>query len=208
MRKLTFTLLMLMTLSLSAQDKDVIKFMGIPIDGPKAEFITKLEEKGFSPSQTTKELEEIETRQECRGELKEDKRRDDDRFYYMQGCFNGKTSNVFIFPYKKKVYMIKVHYDSEKSFPYKEYEAKEVFRQCVEQLNKKYEAKSNNDLSFLDKDISEPIDAHYFAYYVVNDDSNKEIGTVTLEMTHPAPKEFHIVLYYCNTNNMPNGEDF
>ena len=43
MRKLVFTLLMLLTLSLNAQ----VKFMGIPIDGTKMDMISKIEQKGF-----------------------------------------------------------------------------------------------------------------------------------------------------------------
>ena len=43
MRKLVFTLLMLLTLSLNAQ----VKFMGISVDGSKTEMIEKLKEKGF-----------------------------------------------------------------------------------------------------------------------------------------------------------------
>ena len=48
MRKLAFTLLMLLTLSLSAQDKDVVRFMGIPVDGTKSEMIAQLKKKGFT----------------------------------------------------------------------------------------------------------------------------------------------------------------
>ena len=46
MRKLAFTLLMLMTLSLNAQDLTV-KFLGIPVDGTKSEMISKLKQKGY-----------------------------------------------------------------------------------------------------------------------------------------------------------------
>ncbi len=47
MRKIAFTLLMFLTVSLYAQDKDVVKFMGIPIDGSKSEMISQLKKKGF-----------------------------------------------------------------------------------------------------------------------------------------------------------------
>ena len=43
MRKIAFTLLMFMTLSLNAQ----VKFLGIPVDGTKSEMIRSLTSKGF-----------------------------------------------------------------------------------------------------------------------------------------------------------------
>ena len=48
MRTLAFTMLMFLTLSLKAQFKEVVRFMGIPVDGPKSEMISKLEKKGFT----------------------------------------------------------------------------------------------------------------------------------------------------------------
>lgn len=48
MKKIVFTLLMLLTLSLSAQNDGVIKFMGIPVDGSKSDMILKLKQKGFT----------------------------------------------------------------------------------------------------------------------------------------------------------------
>ena len=43
MRKLVFTLLMLLTLSLNAQ----VKFLGIPVDGSRSEMIRSLTQKGY-----------------------------------------------------------------------------------------------------------------------------------------------------------------
>ena len=48
MKKLVFALLMLLTLSMNAQEKDVVKFMGIPVDGTKSEMISQLKKKGFT----------------------------------------------------------------------------------------------------------------------------------------------------------------
>lgn len=48
MRKLVFTLLMLLTLSLSAQQYQyTVKFLGIPVDGSKSEMISQLKKKNF-----------------------------------------------------------------------------------------------------------------------------------------------------------------
>ena len=48
--KKVFITIVLLTLAISsfAQEKDVTKFLGIPVDGTKAEMIAKLKEKGFT----------------------------------------------------------------------------------------------------------------------------------------------------------------
>lgn len=47
-RKLVFTLLMLLTLALNAQQYQyTVKFLGIPVDGSKSEMISKLKKKNF-----------------------------------------------------------------------------------------------------------------------------------------------------------------
>ena len=68
MRKLVFTLLMLLTLSLNAQD-NVMKFMGIPIDGTKSEMISQLKKKGFTYNK---------------------------EYDWLEGRFNGEEVNVIV----------------------------------------------------------------------------------------------------------------
>ena len=86
MRKLVFTLLMLLTLSLSAQERDVVKFMGIPVDGTKSEMISQIKKKGFVYNS------------------------EDD---YLQGRFNGKDVNVYIHTEKGLVDRIMVAYRND-----------------------------------------------------------------------------------------------
>lgn len=52
-RILSVAILLVISVSLFAQ-KDVTKFMGIPIDGFKPEMIQKLKEKGFVSSESDK----------------------------------------------------------------------------------------------------------------------------------------------------------
>ena len=60
MKKIVFFIVLLtITISTFAQ-KDVTKFMGIPIDGFKPEMIKKLKEKGFVSSTTDKDILEGE----------------------------------------------------------------------------------------------------------------------------------------------------
>lgn len=69
MRKIAFAFLMLLTLSLNAQDKDVVKFMGIPVDGTKSEMISQLKKKGFSYNR---------------------------EYDYLEGRFNGENAQVYV----------------------------------------------------------------------------------------------------------------
>ncbi len=49
MRKLVSLLLLcIMTMTMYAQQKDVTKFLGIPVDGTKSAMIQKLKAKGFT----------------------------------------------------------------------------------------------------------------------------------------------------------------
>ena len=81
MRKLVFTLVMLLTLSLNAQDDYAVRFLGIPVDGSKSDMISKLEEKGFVYNFSQDQL---------------------------TGSFNGMDVIVSVVEYKDKVYRILV----------------------------------------------------------------------------------------------------
>lgn len=78
-RILSVAILLVISVSLFAQ-KDVTKFMGIPIDGFKPEMIQKLKEKGFVSSESDKNI--------------------------LEGEFNGTQVNVHIATNNNKVYRI------------------------------------------------------------------------------------------------------
>ncbi|MBR4138261.1 MAG: hypothetical protein IKU05_07605 [Bacteroidales bacterium] len=80
MRKLIFTFLVFLTLSMNAQDYTV-RFLGIPVDGTKKEMISKLKKKGFKYDRTHDLLE---------------------------GQFNNREVIVSINTYKEKVWRIVV----------------------------------------------------------------------------------------------------
>ena len=83
MKKYLFTIvLVFVALNLFSQN-DVTKFLGIPIDGTKAEMKAKLVEKGFTP------IKERNTE-------------------YLKGEFNGTDVRVFIATNNNKVYRIMV----------------------------------------------------------------------------------------------------
>ena len=55
---LSLAVLLVFSLAMYAQ-KDVTKFLGIPVDGTKSEMIKKLKEKGFTESPNGDDLETV-----------------------------------------------------------------------------------------------------------------------------------------------------
>lgn len=205
MRKIAFTILMFLTLSLNAQD-NVIKFMGISIDGSKSEMINKLQEKGFAPDQVLIDLENAQNKViQLGGEIPEGKVRERDGEYFMHGYFDGKRSKVIISSYNNKVYLIMVVIEDA----YNELDGKIQFNLYVERLNKKYTNPIDHDYSIdLDCDLSAPYDNNIRAFFTAAyDEFDKPHGMVSLEMSHPRYKEFYIAFRYYNADNMPNGDD-
>lgn len=120
MKKALFLLTALMlALSASAQ-KDVTKFLGIPVDGTKAQMIAKLKAKGFTPS----------------------KFRDAD---FLEGEFNGSNVHIYIATNNNKVCRIMVCDEKTQD----EANIKIRFNKLVDQFknNKRYLALDDYSLS-------------------------------------------------------------
>lgn len=84
MKKLLFSILSLSFAIITfAQEKDVTKFLGIPIDGSKNEMITKLKNKGFTQIPYDKEV-------------------------ILEGEFNGTAVEIYISTNNNKVHRIMV----------------------------------------------------------------------------------------------------
>lgn len=81
MKKIILTMLVLVSVSVNAQ-KDVTKFLGIPVDGSKTEMKKKLIEKGFTYNA---------------------------QFDNFEGEFNGKNVNVSIVTNNNKVWRIAIY---------------------------------------------------------------------------------------------------
>lgn len=80
MKKL-FTLTFLLLLSVAAwAQKDVTRFLGIPVDGTKSEMIRKLKEKGFRSSSYDSDI--------------------------LEGEFNGRDVSIHVATNNNKVYRI------------------------------------------------------------------------------------------------------
>ena len=83
MKRFLLSVLLLMSLPVVAfGQQEVTKFLGIPVDGGKAEMIRKLKEKGFTPSP-------------LRGDV-------------LEGEFNGAEVNVYVATNNNKVWRIMV----------------------------------------------------------------------------------------------------
>lgn len=81
-RLLSLVILLMTAVSSFAQEKDITKFLGIPVDGTKAEMIAKLKEKGFTTSSYNRDV--------------------------LEGEFNGHEVNVHVATNNNKVYRIMV----------------------------------------------------------------------------------------------------
>lgn len=153
MKKALFLLTALMlALSASAQ-KDVTKFLGIPVDGTKAQMIAKLKAKGFTPS-TNPYFKDV-----------------------LTGEFNGKDVNIHIVTNGDKVYRIMVIDKKNVS----ETDIKINFNNLCNQFenNKKYIALDNNKISE-DEEIYYGMSLHnkrYEAAFIQKPDTNDSIVT-------------------------------
>lgn len=213
---------MMISFSSFAQNKDVTKFLGIPVDGTKTEMKQKLIAKGFVP----KKMGDLE---------------------WLEGEFNGRNVNVYICTNNNKVYRIML---ADKN-TVDEAQIKTHFNNLVKQFenNKRYYAFGDYSLSD-EEDISYEMIVHnkiYAAYYSQNPDFEnidtkvqiaikekysaeelknpsetikKDIADITDKITFDEFSmkpvwfrivsyngEYYISMYYDNEYNHANGED-
>ena len=177
--------MMLITLASFAQ-KDVTKFLGIPVDGFKSEMRQKLIAKGFTPKQAS-----------------------GDEFFV--GEFNGADVFVYIVTNNNKVYRIMVR-DANTC---NEASIKIRFNKLVSQFknNKRYYTPEDYTLSD-DVDISYEMTVHnkYFdaVFYqkAGEEDSSKSfiMRPVWFRIIENYG-EYYIAMFYDNEYNQANGED-
>ena len=213
---------MMISFSSFAQNKDVTKFLGIPVDGTKTEMKQKLIAKGFVP----KKMGDLE---------------------WLEGEFNGHDVNGYIGTNNNKVYRIMLADKNRVD----EAQIKIHFNNLVKQFenNKRYYAFGDYSLSD-EEDISYEMIVHnkiYAAYYSQNPDFEnidtkvqiaikekysaeelknpsetikKDIADITDKITFDEFSmkpvwfrivsyngEYYISMYYDNEYNHANGED-
>ena len=194
MKKLfSILVLVLCALSISAQEKEVTKFLGIPVDGYKAEMRKKLIEKGFTP----KTVQGSE---------------------FFEGEFNGHDVRVYIVTNNNKVWRI-VLCDAH---GLDEANIKIRFNNLVSQFenNNRYFAPEKQAIPKRE-DISYQMAAHDKIYKAIFFQKNKAIFTEEQAkkeseeiMNRPVwfcinknIGEYYIIMYYDNEYNHSNGED-
>lgn len=167
------------SIAISAQtNSNVLKFMGIPVDGSKTEVIQKLKEKGFKYDSTN----------DC-----------------LTGQFNGMDSRIFISTNKNKVDRIVVFGTTTLSTASIRIEYNNLLHQFNN--NSKYITIEENKPISEDEDISYEITVHdkrYDAQFYLKDNPTQGMVWFTIFRYYG---EYYIGIYYDNLNNRPNGED-
>lgn len=176
---LSVAFLLMLSVALHAQ-KEVTKFLGIPVDGSKSSMIQKLKNKGFvyDPSAD-----------------------------YLKGEFNGQQVDVFIATNNNKVYRIMVCDKNTYDEGQIKIRYNTLCRQFAN--NQKYVPISAEELSDRE-DISYEMTVHkkkYQATYVqlpADDDLIKRLVWFTISKFNG---EYYITMYYDNEFNRAQGED-
>lgn len=140
-----------MTLTTYAQ-KDVTKFMGIPVDGTKAEMIQKLKSKGFKSSYYDKDI--------------------------LEGQFNGTDVNVHVVTNGNKVYRIMVADKTSRD----ETNIRIRFNRLCQQFenNSKYTSFTKNQSISDDEDIDYNILAHKKRYQAAYYQQPEAMDTIAI----------------------------
>lgn len=122
----------------TAQEREVTKFLGIPVDGFKSEMIRKLKEKGFTPTESDKDV--------------------------LEGEFNGYDVLVYAVTNNRKVYRV---YLADKN-KIDEADIKIRFNNLVSQFEKSRKYKSYRSQRIADdEDISYEMSVHNKRYEAV-----------------------------------------
>jgi hypothetical protein len=209
--KKVFITIVLLTLAISsfAQEKDVTKFLGIPVDGTKAEMIAKLKEKGFTSTVRDKDI--------------------------LEGEFNGNDVHIYIGTNNNKVCRIMV---CDKNY-ISETDIKIRFNNLCHQFKNSNKYISATEFTIPeDEDISYEMSVNNKRYYAMFFQTSKEEYEserekllkneyLTDEMKTTQHQnilkkignkvvwfyiseyygEYYITMYYDNELNKANGED-
>lgn len=194
MKKILFILLLnILALTGNAQNNDITKFLGIPIDGTKTEMIQKLQSKGFILKEKGTETE------------------------HMEGEFNGQKVNLHLGTNNRKVYRIMAVDKTLRG----ETDIRIRFNTLLRQFenNENYEASPINEYIDEDEDISYEILVHDKRYEAIFYQKSKE-DKILLKpnwdklvmrsvwfMIAEYHGEYYIDMFYDNEYNRANGED-
>lgn len=169
-------------LSICASAQTPIKFLGIPVDGSKAEMIEKIKAKGYK----------YDAYNDC-----------------LVGEFNGYQSNIYVLTNHNKVYrvVVKDTYACDESQIRIRFN--NLTLQFMN--NEKYELSYDisNTLFILDnEDIAHEISINKKQYQVAFEPKDKSVkGTVWYSIDKTYGPSYRIYIYYDNPMNQADGED-
>lgn len=177
MKRILFIVLFAIV-SLNAFSQDVIKFLGIPIEGNKKEMISKLREKGYEY---------------------------DSESDFLSGEFNGTNVLISVQTVNNRVWRIAIVDENQNS---DETNIKIRFNRLFDQLsnNSKYELADGSILEE-SEDISYEMLVHkkrYDASFTLKD---KSIHGLVWYMITEQYGKYGIVMFYENLDNAANGDD-
>ena len=212
MRHLVVTLALMVGITASAQEKDITKFLGIPIDGTKSEVAQKLKEKGFTPSSYDE--------------------------YTLEGEFNGRDVTVSPVTNNNKVYRIAVfdrNYMSETDIKIRfnklcdQFDVNYRYISIAEHENKKFQIPESEDISYEMTVHNKRYQASYFQkasitkeeYAKIVEKSVDEVSDKDFEagvfarsvfkqvwfMIDEQYGKYRILMFYDNAWNQATGED-
>lgn len=179
---LSLAFLLMLSLSLFAQ-RQVTKFLGIPVDGSRTAMIQKLKAKGFRYNSYSDGLE---------------------------GQFNGTNVLIDMLTNKNKVWRIVVIYKGSYDKEDIKIQYNRLINQFSN--NSRYKvlnAEGLTDEDDIDQEVSINKKQYEAVFYQLPDDKNIEKRLVWFTIREDTNKfqKYYIVIYYDNRYNEPNGED-
>ena len=180
MRRLIIIVLALFAgMTISAQtNSNVLKFMGIPVDGSKTQVVQKLEEKGFK----------YDSLNDC-----------------LTGQFNGQDSHIIVSTNKNKVDRIIVRNTTGTDETNVCINYNNLLYQFNN--NSKYITAVENKPIPENEDISYEMSIHNKRYEAVFYPKESITQGCVWFMICEFNSKYYIVIFYENLNNRPNGED-
>lgn len=172
-------LALFVSIAISAQtNSNVLKFMGIPVDGNKTQVIQKLKEKGFV----------YDSFNDC-----------------LIGQFNGMDSHIFISTNKNKVDRIMVCNANTTDETNIRIAYNNLLQQF--NSNSKYITIEENKPISEDEDISYEMSIHNKRYEAIFHPKESITQGCVWFMICEFLSKYYIAIFYENLNNRPNGED-
>ena len=188
MKKVLWILFMMISMTATAQ-KEITKFLGIPVDGSKSEMITKLKKKGFTYNKTMD---------------------------FLEGEFNGCKAYVYIVTYRQKVWRIMVcdknlckEGDIKIRFNNLCYQFSKNDKYVPTNFDKEdFSIPNDEDISYEMKVKNKRYEA---SYYQVEDLSNSSFDVASKKLVWFIISEmegkYYITMFYDNEYNHSTGED-